>query len=68
MDMQYDAAAQMLQWKREPDTVWNDLLDITDLQGEVVAQTLEAAQAGVQHRQRQVRAKRRQVRRMRRVR
>lgn len=45
VDMQYDAAAQMLQWKREPDTVWNDLLDITDLQGEVVAQTLEAAQA-----------------------
>ena len=40
----YDETAQQLQWKYESDTQWQELLSLSELQGDVVSQTLAAAQ------------------------
>ena len=42
--IRYDETAQQLQWKYESDTQWQELLSLSDLQGDVVSQTLAAAQ------------------------
>ena len=42
--IRYDETAQQLQWKYESDTQWQELLSLSELQGDVVSQTLAAAQ------------------------
>lgn len=42
--IRYDETAQQLQWKYESDTQWQELLSLNELQGDVVSQTLAAAQ------------------------
>ena len=42
--VRYDETAQQLQWKYESDTQWQELLSLSELQGDVVSQTLAAAQ------------------------
>ena len=42
--IRYDETAQQLQWKYESDTQWQELLSLSELQGDVVSQTLTAAQ------------------------
>ena len=42
--IRYDVDAQQLQWKYESDTEWQALMSLADLQGDVVSQTLTAAQ------------------------
>lgn len=42
--IRYDETAQQLQWKYESDTQWQKLLSLSELQGDVVSQTLAAAQ------------------------
>ena len=42
--IRYDETAQQLQWKCESDTQWQELLSLSELQGDVVSQTLAAAQ------------------------
>ena len=42
--IRYDETAQQLQWKYESDTQWQELLSLSALQGDVVSQTLAAAQ------------------------
>lgn len=42
--IRYDETAQQLQWKYESDTRWQELLSQSELQGDVVSQTLAAAQ------------------------
>ena len=42
VDMRYEN--DVVQWQREGDTEWQDLIDVGDIQGEVVAETLAAAQ------------------------
>ena len=41
--IRYDETAQQLQWKYESDTQWQELLSLSELQGDVVSQTLAAA-------------------------
>lgn len=43
--IRYDETAQQLQWKYESDTQWQELLSLSELQGDVVSQTLAAAQS-----------------------
>ena len=45
VELQYDETAQELQWRLEGETQWQTLLDIGDLQGTVVEQTLATATA-----------------------
>lgn len=42
--IRYDETAQQLQWKYESDTQWQELLSLSELQGDVVSQTLATAQ------------------------
>lgn len=42
--IRYDETAQQLQWKYESGTQWQELLSLSELQGDVVSQTLAAAQ------------------------
>ena len=42
--IRYDETAQQLQWKYESDTQWQELLSLSELQGDAVSQTLAAAQ------------------------
>jgi hypothetical protein len=42
--VRYDETAQQLQWKYESDTQWQELLSLSELQGDAVSQTLAAAQ------------------------
>ena len=42
--IRYDETAQQLQWKYESNTQWQELLSLSELQGDVVSQTLAAAQ------------------------
>ena len=43
--IRYDETAQQLQWRYESETVWRELMSLNQLQGEVVNQTLAAAQS-----------------------
>ena len=43
--IRYDETAQQLQWRYESETVWQELMSLNQLQGEVVNQTLAAAQS-----------------------
>lgn len=43
--IRYDVDAQQLQWKYESETEWQALMSLADLQGDVVSQTLTAAQS-----------------------
>lgn len=42
--LRYDSENKQLLWKRENEEAWNELLDITDLQTSVVADTIQEAQ------------------------
>ena len=50
--IRYDETAQQLQWKYESDTQWQELLSLSELQGDVVSQTLAAAQSPRRRRRR----------------
>ena len=44
VELRYNETKQELEWKHAESTEWTSLLDISEMQGEVVSQTLETAQ------------------------
>lgn len=43
-EFQYNEETNVLQWRVRGETEWNDLLSLADLQGAVIAETLQAAE------------------------
>ena len=48
-ELRYDVESQALQWKQSDESEWKTLLTLADLQGDVVAQTLAAAEEATKH-------------------
>ena len=45
VEMRFDEEAGIVQWRKEGDETWTDLLDIEELQTEIVAETIAQAEA-----------------------